>query len=210
MLLLLRGAAPIAPAANFGIVFGLSAIPGVTANFDIHMDLVPPTAVEVLLTAKFDIKFGLLAIPIGYVSRSANLDTHLGLNAIGGFGERANLGIKFGMTATVGTSFNGQANFDTVFGLTASPTVVTGIAPLDIKFGLSGAPSISGGTLTPTTNLEINLDMAASPRFVDRANLDITMNLNGTAVIAAPPPVTIASMALSFESDTLRLFFRKK
>lgn len=205
--LLLKSSAGGSPVANLGITFGLSAISGVLANLDMHLDLLPPNAVELQVTNTQDIHFGLTSIPIGFLTRSANLDSTLGLIAVGGFAEHATLTIQMGLAGTVGTSFTSAANVGIVMGLTGSLASANTASP-DIKLGLSGAPTISGGTLTPSANLGMNFGLTASqPGFVAQANLDVKLDLQAIAGIFVPTLAT--QMRLSFSADEIRTFFRK-
>lgn len=207
MLLLLRSAVGGAVTANLGIAFGLAAVPGTTANLGIQMGLAAPTSVELNIFNTQDLHFGLTSIPVGFLTRSANVDAHLDLIATGGFGEHAAFGIQMGLAGTVGSSFTSAANLGIAMGLTgalaSSNTAIQGL-----KLDLSGAPTISGGTLTPTANLGFTLGLVAGPVALgSQANLDMTFALQSAPSTSVLNLAT--EMRLSFSADEIRLFFRK-
>jgi len=205
--LLLKSGAGASPVANLGILFGLSGVPGIGATLDMRLELQPPNSVELQSTNTQDIHFGLTSIPLGFLSRSANVDSRLDLVAAGGFGEHATFAIQMGLAGSVGTSFTSSANLGIVMGLTGSLTGNLIAAP-DIQLGLSGAPTISGGTLTPAANVGMTLGLTSTlPAFAAQANISLNFNLASVPGIAVPNLAT--DMRLSFATDEIRLFFRK-
>lgn len=210
MLLLFKPAVG-SPAAAIGITCGLVAAGSLaTAAIGISLTLNAPTSIELQVTAVPDIHFGLSGISIGFLTRTASVGMQLGIQAAGGFGGTASPSILMGLSGTVGSFFDGGAvTLGTVFGLSGA-TAPSVAASLPINFAIVGVPTITGGTVTPSASTGIVLGLAGMPILVGRATADIALTVNGVGVILAPPPVTIASMALSFESDTMRLFFRKK
>lgn len=199
MLLLFKPAVAVT-AANIGIVLGLAAAGSVaTANLGISIGLNAPTSIELMVSGTPDIHFGLTGISVGFLSGTANLSTALGITAGGGFGEHAAPDIKIGLAGTVGSFFDGGAVATSItFGLSGSATP-TAAAAIPVQLGLSGVANVSGGTVTPTSNIPLNFGLMGAAGFVDRATADLVMTLNGTGVVGAVviPSETIAHISFA-------------
>jgi len=185
MLLLLRGASGTL-SANLGINLGLSGIAGPTAQLGIVLDLGPPNSVELNIFGSLDLHFGVNAISSGFVSRTANVDCLLGLSGNGGFIETANLDIKTGLAGTVGSFLQGIANLSIVHGLAG--TLVAQISVNhDIRLSIAGIASISGGTLTPTANVDLQMSLNGAVINVITGVCDLHLGLqgNGTGYLVA-------------------------
>lgn len=210
MLLLFKPAVTL-PAASLGIVLGLSgAGSGVTATLTTNIGLTAPTSIELRVNVTPDIHLGLVGIPVGFKSGVANIPLQIGINSKGGFGEVATPAILMGLSGTVGSFFDGgNVTLGTALGLSGNAAPSVNATPT-IKLGITGTPTVSDGTVTPTATTGIVLGVTGSGFFANQAIADITFDLNGTGATQAPPTVTIASMALTFEADSMRMFFRKK
>lgn len=204
MLLLLRSVASGAAAASLGITLGLSAVAGTTATLNVTLGLTPPESIELNVFATPDIHFGLSGISSGFVSNSAILDTHLNLPAMGGFTASPTLGILIGLSGTVGGTLQGNASADIHCGLTGSLQVVPG-ATQTIVCGLAGTPTVSGGTLTPTANVDLIFTLAGQPVSLSAALCDLKLDLAAAGQFAIPTLAT--QMRLTFSSDEIRTFF---
>ena len=206
MLLLLRGVVSGATAATLGLSLGLSGVAGTTATLSTQVGLTQPTTVELNVFASPDIKIGLTGIPVGFLSRSATLDSQLGLAAVGGFGQIPTLTLTLGLSGTVGSFLQGLANPAITHGLSASGTI-SGASNLRTFLALSGSPTVSGGTVTPSASTGLQLSLAGTAVLSTQSILDITHDLTGAGITKVPNLAT--DMRLSFETDEIRLFFRK-
>jgi hypothetical protein len=209
MLLLLRSPPTGLAAASLGITLGLTATgSGTSATLGITLGLTPPESIEMQLTGVCGITFGLSGVPIGFQAGAATPGIVMGLAARGGFGGSPTIPINLGLSGTVGSFFDGIGTVTITHGLTAFPVIVAG-ASLGITLGLSGAPIISGGTISGAANLATNLDLTNTSHALGTSGLlALTLGLRGSAF--AETASTVESMALTFESDSVRTFFRKR
>lgn len=207
MLLLLRSPPSGTPAAVASIGFGLNAAGSVaTANISFSLGL-SLSAIEINVSADVGFTNQLTGISAGFLSAPATLiPVAINVTAAGGFGSVTTLTTVFGLTGTVGSTLQGQANAAMTFGLTGSPLIVSS-ANAALTLGLAAAATLSGGTLTPVAQIGIQLDLNAAPFLGSQAICDTQLGLQGTGF---PHIVGLATqMKLSFSSDEIRTFFRK-
>lgn len=180
MLLLLRSPPSGVAAANLGINFGLSGIAGPLASLSLILDLAPPNAVEVNLSAGLDVHFGITAISSGFLSRTATVDASLGLSASPAFTASPSLGLTLGLSGTVGSFLQNSATLAVICGVTGQVTALPA-ATLGTILGISGLPIISGGTLTPSASLGTMLGLSIGQAvFASNGSMSVSINLTAT------------------------------
>jgi len=207
VLLLLRSPPSGSPAAVASIGFGLTAAGSAstaTLSFSLGLTL---SAIEINVSADVGFTNQLTGISAGFLSAPATLiPVAINVSASGGFGSVTTLTTLFGLTGTVGSTLQGQANSAMTFGLSGSPIIVSP-ATVGLNLGLTAAATLSGGTLTPTAQVGIRLDLTAASFLGSQAICDTQFGLQGTGF---PQIVGLATqMRLSFSSDEIRTFFRK-
>jgi len=116
------------------------------------------------------------------------------------------MNITLGLSGTVGSFLQSTATPDITLGVTASG-VTPGVGSLSTVLALAGAPQLSGGTLTPTASAGLQLTLVGSSVMGAGSLVNTTLNLTGVPAIKIPNLAT--EMRLSFETDEIRLFFRK-
>jgi len=180
MLLLLKSPPSGVAAANLGITLGLSGIAGPLASLGLVLDLTPPNAVEVNISAGLDLHFGVSAVSSGFLSRTASIDLVSGLSAVGGYTDNPTLGLALGLSGTVGSFLQNSATFAVTFGVTGQVTALP-TASISTILGLSGAPIISGGTVTPSASVGLTFGVsAASAVFANNGTMAVSIKLTAT------------------------------
>lgn len=208
MLLLFKAAPAGVAAATLGIGFGLSGIAGTQASLGVVVGLTPPESIELNVFVTPDIHFGLSAISLGFLTRTASLSTVLDLAPQGGFGSSPTLGILMGLSGTMGSFLQGTATPAITMGLTAN-LATQATATLRTNLSIAGSPTISGGTISTAATHTIQMSLNGAPIFVDQTSLDIDLDASATGVIVIPFENQARTMRLSFSADEIRTFFRK-
>lgn len=208
MLLLLKSPPSGIAAATCTLSLGLAALAGPQATLTLVAGLNAPNSVELNVFVTPDLTLGLTAIPVGFLTRTATADLQLPLSAQGGFGASATPSLNLGLSGTVGSFLQGTATETLVLGLTGAGSS-PGSATLSAQLGLTGAPTVSGGTLTPTTSLPLTLSLSGAPVMIAGSLLDLTLGLTGTGITPIPVSSQARTMRLTFETDEIRVFFRK-
>jgi hypothetical protein len=209
MLLFFRGASATLTASIIGV--GTVAATGsqVTASCLGTGLFTAPTSIEFQVSGSC-LGTGLVtAISSGFLSRTAFVDGTGLVSAFGGYGETATITGTGLVSATVGSFFDGGAV--SVTG-TGSVTAAGSFGDIPLFIGGSGSvtgiPTITGGTITVSATAQgIGLCSASMPLLIEQASL------MGTGTVTATGETAVTSLAtdmrLSFESDEIRLFFRK-
>jgi len=209
MLLLLRSPPTGLAAASVGLTLGLAASgSGTSASLGITLGLTPPESIEIQLIGLDTLTFGLTGIPVGFQSSTATFTSVCGLAARGGFGSTPTIPVNLGLSGTVGSFFDGIGTVTITHGLTGPAAILTG-ANVGLILGLAGSPIISGGTISSAANLATNLDLSSASHALGTTSLlAMTLGLTGSAF--SETASIVESMTLNFESDSMRVFFRKR
>jgi len=207
MLLLLRGAAPANPSVTFSLQSGLAFDNSAHVTFANVLSFGPFDSVELQISVNFDLHTGLTPIPFLTVGPGVSFDTHLGLTGLGGYSDRVTFANTLNSGWTVGSTLQGAVSFAITSALTgdlrAAPVCALGLVSA-ISWGV---PNISGGTLNAGVSFALQSALLGTPIFVDGVSFDAHTDLQATARIVIPNLAT--EVRLSFETDEMRLFFRK-
>jgi len=155
MLLLFKGA----PAAVTATIAGIGAVAAagstVSATIAGVGQLNAPTSIELMISATCAGVGGVVGISQGFLTRTASVDGAGNIAAFGGFGAVNLLAGIGGVTATVGSFFDGGAV--TLAGVGAVIGAALHVIPATLIAGagaLSAVPIISGGTISAAASLD--------------------------------------------------------
>lgn len=154
MLLLFKGA----PAAVTATLAGIGAVAAVGSTVSATIagvgQLNAPTSIELMISATCAGTGGVVGISQGFVTRTAAIDGGGTIAAFGGFGAVNLLAGIGGVTATVGSFFDGGAV--TLNGVGAVIGAALQVIPATLIAGtgaISAVPIISGGTISAAASL---------------------------------------------------------
>lgn len=209
MLLFFKGTSATITATIAGIGAVVATGSTVTATCAGVGALNAPTSVELMVSASCAGVGGVIAIPTGFLTRSATVDGQGNVVAFGGFGSVVNVPGIGGVTATVGSFFDGGAL--TINGVGAAVGAGRPVPPATLIAGfgsVTAVPIISGGTVSSAA--QINGFGALSvtfPALVATVLADGSGDVQATGGFGIQPLAT--QMRLSFSADEIRVTFRK-
>lgn len=208
MLLIFRGVPATLTATVAGIGGIIASGSTVSATVGGIGAVNAPTSIELQVFATVQGTGTITAIPQGFLTRTATVDGTGSIAAFGGFGDVLAVAGLGGVTATVGSFFDGGAlsisgsGAVSAAGQFASTALVAGVG------AVSAVPTISGGTLSLSATVAGRGDFAVSrPVLSALAIVDGSGGIQAAGSLAIPTLAT--QMRLSFSADEMRLFFRK-
>jgi len=208
MLLLLRGTPGTLTATIAGIGAVVASGSTVSATIAGMGSVGLPESIELMVFADIGGVGGVTAISQGFLTRTATVAGEGSVVAFGGYGATLNFSGIGGVTATVGSFFDGGAVTLAGIGTVSGAGVFTSAAFLAGFGSLSAIPVISGGTISSAATVAgIGIVTGAIPIQMAIGSLE------GMGDILAIPSVGVPNLAtqmrLSFGADDMRLTFRK-
>lgn len=209
MLLLFKGASATLTATIAGIGAVVASGSTVSATCAGVGTLNAPNSIELMVSVNCAGVGGVLAIPQGFLTRTALVDGQGNVVSFGGFGSIITVAGIGGVTATVGSFFDGGVL--TINGVGTAIGTGRPVPPATLIAGLgnlTAIPIISGGTISSAAQINGLGGISASfPVLAASVIANGQGDVQGTGGLAIP--ILATQMRLSFAADEIRLFFRK-